>query len=83
MFIDPNWQTINNKKLGVFYIEPYDKTSREEPDKVQIYDSTGTLFSYVADDEWVFPLSLETYNKIITHLQKAKNIIDALDFPCD
>lgn len=42
MFINPNWQTINNERVGVFYIEPYDEVLREEPDRIKVYDSDGT-----------------------------------------
>lgn len=42
-----NLITINNEKVGVFYIEPYDEALREEPDRIKVYDSDGKYFSYI------------------------------------
>ena len=42
-----NLITINNEKVGVFYIEPYDEALREEPDRIKVYDSDGNYFSYI------------------------------------
>ena len=65
MFINPNWQIINNERVGVFYIEPYDEVLREEPDRIKIYDSDGRYFSYIPDME-PLPLSFMKYDKIVT-----------------
>ena len=78
MFINPNWQTINNERVGVFYIEPYDEVLREEPDRIKIYDSDGRYFSYILDME-PLPLSFVKYDKIVTLLQQAKNVIEVFD----
>ena len=78
MFINPNWQTINNERVGVFYIEPYDEVLREEPDRIKIYDSDGRYFSYIPDME-PLPLSFAKYDKIVTLLQQAKNVIEVFD----
>ena len=78
MFINPNWQTINNERVGVFYIEPYDEVLREEPDRIKIYDSDGRYFSYIPDIE-PLPLSFAKYDKIVTLLQQAKNVIEVFD----
>ena len=78
MFINPNWQTINNERVGVFYIEPYDEVLREEPDRIKVYDSDGRYFSYIPDME-PLPLSFVKYDKIVTLLQQAKNVIEVFD----
>ena len=78
MFINPNWQIINNERVGVFYIEPYDEFLREEPDRIKVYDSDGRYFSYVPDIE-PLPLSFAKYDKIVTLLQQAKNVIEVFD----
>ena len=78
MFINPNWQTINNERVGVFYIEPYDEVLREEPDRIKVYDSDGRYFSYIPDME-PLPLSFAKYDKIVTLLQQAKNVIEVFD----
>ena len=78
MFINPNWQTINNERVGVFYIEPYDEVLREEPDRIKVYDSDGRYFSYIPDTE-PLPLSFVKYDKIVTLLQQAKNVIEVFD----
>ena len=78
MFINPNWQTINNERVGVFYIEPYDEVLREEPDRIKVYDSDGRYFSYIPDIE-PLPLSFAKYDKIVTLLQQAKNLIEVFD----
>ena len=73
-----NLITINNEKVGVFYIEPYDETLREEPDRIKVYDSDGKYFSYVYDGD-IIPLSLQKYNNLITLLETAPNIVDVID----
>ena len=73
-----NLITINNEKVGVFYIEPYDEALREEPDRIKVYDSDGKYFSYVYDGD-IIPLSLQTYNTLITLLETAPNIVDVID----
>lgn len=78
MFINPNWQTINNERVGVFYIEPYDEVLREEPDRIKVYDSDGRYFSYIPD-MGPLPLSFAKYDKIVTLLQQAKNVIEVFD----
>lgn len=78
MFINPQWQIINNERVGVFYIEPYDETLREEPDRIKVYDSGGRYFSYIPDIN-LLPLSLKKYDKIVALLQQAKNVIEIFD----
>lgn len=78
MFINPNWQIINNERVGVFYIEPYDEALREEPDRIKVYDSDGRYFSYVPDID-PLPLSFKKYDKIVTLLKQAKNVIEVID----
>lgn len=73
-----NLITINNEKVGVFYIEPYDEDLREEPDRIKVYDSDGKYFSYVYDED-IIPLSLQTYINLITLLETAHNIVDIID----
>lgn len=73
-----NLITINNEKVGVFYIEPYDEDLREEPDRIKVYDSDGKYFSYVYDGD-IIPLSLQTYIHLITLLETAPNIVDVID----
>lgn len=73
-----NLITINNKKVGVFYIEPYDDALREEPDRIKVYDSDGKYFSYVYDGD-IIPLSLQTYIHLIALLETAPNIVDVID----
>lgn len=73
-----NLITINNEKVGVFYIEPYDEDLREEPDRIKVYDSDGKYFSYVYDGD-IIPLSLQTYINLITLLKTAHNIVDIID----
>lgn len=73
-----NLITINNDKVGVFYIEPYDEALREEPDRIKVYDSDGKYFSYVYDGD-IIPLSLQKYNNLITLLETAPNIVDVID----
>lgn len=73
-----NLITINNEKVGVFYIEPYDETLREEPDRIKVYDSDGKYFSYIYDGD-IIPLSLQKYNNLITLLETAPNIMDVID----
>lgn len=73
-----NLITINNEKIGVFYIEPYDEAIREEPDRIKVYDSDGKYFSYVYDGD-IIPLSLQTYIHLITLLETASNIVDVID----
>ena len=73
-----NLITINNEKVGVFYIEPYDETLREEPERIKVYDSDGRYFSYVYDGD-IIPLSLQKYNNLITLLETAPNIVDVID----
>ena len=73
-----NLITINNEKVGVFYIEPYDETLREEPDRIKVYDSDGKYFSYIYDGD-IIPLSLQKYNNLITLLETAPNIVDVID----
>ena len=73
-----NLITINNEKVGVFYIEPYDEALREEPDCIKVYDSDGKYFSYVYDGD-IIPLSLQKYNNLITLLETAPNIVDVID----
>ena len=73
-----NLITINNEKVGVFYIEPYDEALREEPDRIKVYDSDGKYFSYVYDGD-IIPLSLQKYNNLITLLEAAPNIVDVID----
>ena len=73
-----NLITINNEKVGVFYIEPYDETLREEPDRIKFYDSDGQYFSYIYDGD-IIPLSLQKYNNLIALLEAAPNIVDVID----
>ena len=73
-----NLITINNEKIGVFYIEPYDETLREEPDRIKVYDSDGKYFSYIYDGD-IIPLSLQKYNNLIALLEAAPNIVDVID----
>lgn len=73
-----NLITINNEKVGVFYIEPYDEALREEPDRIKVYDSDGKYFSYVYDGD-IIPLSLQTYIHLIALLETAPNIVDVID----
>ncbi len=73
-----NLITINNEKVGVFYIEPYDEDLREEPDRIKVYDSDGKYFSYVYDGD-IIPLSLQTYIHLITLLETARNIVEVID----
>lgn len=73
-----NLITINNEKVGVFYIEPYDEDLREEPDRIKVYDSDGKYFSYVYDGD-IIPLSLQTYIHLITLLKTARNIVEVID----
>lgn len=73
-----NLITINNEKVGVFYIEPYDEALREEPDRIKVYDSDGKYFSYIYDGD-IIPLSLQKYNNLITLLETAPNIVDVID----
>ena len=73
-----NLITINNEKVGVFYIEPYDEALREEPDRIKVYDSDGKYFSYVYDGD-IVPLSLQTYIHLIALLETAPNIVDVID----
>ena len=73
-----NLITINNEKVGVFYIEPYDEALREEPDRIKVYDSDGKYFSYVYHGD-IIPLSLQKYNNLITLLETAPNIVDVID----
>ena len=73
-----NLITINNEKVGVFYIEPYDEALREEPDRIKVYDSDGNYFSYIYDGD-IIPLSLQKYNNLITLLETAPNIVDVID----
>ena len=73
-----NLITINNKDVGVFYIEPYNEDLREEPDRIKVYDSDGKYFSYVYDGD-IIPLSLQTYIHLITLLETASNIVDVID----
>ena len=73
-----NLITINNKDVGVFYIEPYDEALREEPDRIKVYDSDGKYFSYVYDGD-IIPLSMQTYIHLITLLETASNIVDVID----
>ena len=73
-----NLITINNAKVGVFYIEPYDEALREEPDRIKVYDSDGKYFSYIYDGD-IIPLSLQKYNNLIALLEAAPNIVDVID----
>ena len=73
-----NLITINNEKVGVFYIEPYDEALREEPDRIKVYDSDGRYFSYIYDGD-IIPLSLQKYNNLITLLETAPNIVDVIE----
>lgn len=73
-----NLITINNEKVGVFYIESYDETLREEPDRIKVYDSDGKYFSYIYDGD-IIPLSLQKYNNLIALLEAAPNIVDVID----
>lgn len=73
-----NLITINNEKVGVFYIEPYDEALREEPDRIKVYDSDGRYFSYIYDGD-IIPLSLQKYNNLITLLETAPNIVNVID----
>ena len=73
-----NLITINNEKVGVLYIEPYDETLREEPDRIKVYDSDGKYFSYIYDGD-IIPLSLQKYNNLIALLEAAPNIVDVID----
>ena len=73
-----NLITINNEKVGVFYIEPYDEALREEPDRIKVYDSDGQYFSYIYDGD-IIPLSLQKYNNLIALLETAPNIVDVND----
>ena len=78
MFINPNWQIINNEKVGVLYIEPYDEALREEPDRIKIYDSDGRYFSYIPDID-PLPLSFENYDNIVTLLKEARHVFDVFN----
>ena len=78
MFINPTWQIINNERVGVFYIESYDESLREEPDRIKVYDSDGRYFSYIPDID-PLPLRLKKYDEIVNLLQQAKNVIEILD----
>ena len=73
-----NLITINNEKVGVFYIEPYDEALREEPDRIKVQDSDGRYFSYIYDGD-IIPLSLQKYNNLIALLETAPNIVDVID----
>lgn len=73
-----NLITINNEKVGVFYIEPYAEALREEPDRIKVYDSDGKYFSYIYDGD-IIPLSLQKYNNLIALLETAPNIVDVID----
>lgn len=73
-----NLITINNEKVGVFYIEPYDEDLREEPDRIKVYDSDGKYFSYVYDGD-IIPLNLQKYTNLIALLEAAHNIVDVID----
>ena len=73
-----NLITINNEKVGVFYIYPYDEALREEPDRIKVYDSDGRYFSYIYDGD-IIPLSLQKYNNLIALLEAAPNIVDVID----
>ena len=73
-----NLITINNEKVGVFYIEPYDEALREEPDRIKVYDSDRRYFSYIYDGD-IIPLSLQKYNNLIALLEAAPNIVDVID----
>ena len=73
-----NLITINNEKVGVFYIEPYDETLREEPDRIKVYDSDGKYFSYIYDGD-IIPLSLQKYNNLIALLEAAHNVVEIID----
>ena len=73
-----NLITINNEKVGVFYIEPYDEALREEPDRIKVYDSDGQYFSYIYDGD-IIPLSLQKYNNLTALLETAPNIVDVID----
>ena len=73
-----NLITINNEKVGVFYIEPYDEALREEPDRIKVYDSDGKYFSYIYDGD-IIPLSLQKYSNLITLLETVPNIVDVID----
>lgn len=73
-----NLITINNEKVGVFYIEPYDEALREDPDRIKVYDSDGKYFYYVYDGD-IIPLSLQKYNNLITLLETVPNIVDVID----
>ena len=73
-----NLITINNEKVGVFYIEPYDEALREEPNRIKVYDSDGQYFSYIYDGD-IIPLSLQKYNNLIALLETAPNIVDVID----
>ena len=75
---NPNLITINNENVGVFYIEPYDKALREEPDCIKVYDSDGKYFSRIYDGD-IIPLSLQKYNNLIALLEAAPNIVDVID----
>lgn len=78
MCINPNWKIINNKNVGIFYIEPYDEDLREEPDRIKVYDSDGKYFSYVYDGD-IIPLSLQKYTNLIALLKAAHNIVEVID----
>lgn len=73
-----NLVTINNKTVGVFYIEPYDEDLREEPDRIKVYDSDGKYFSYVYDGD-IIPLSLQKYTNLIALLEAARNVVEVID----
>lgn len=73
-----NLVTINNKTVGVFYIEPYDEDLREEPDRIKVYDSDGKYFSYVYDGD-IIPLSLQKYTNLIALLEAAHNVVEVID----
>ena len=78
MFINPKWQIINNERVGVFYVEPYDEAFREEPDRIKVYDSDGRYFSYIPDI-YPIPLSFEKYDKIVTLLKEARHVFDVFN----
>lgn len=78
MFINPKWQIINNERVGVFYVEPYDEALREEPDRIKVYDSDGRYFSYIPDID-PLPLSFEKYDNIVTFLKEARHVFDVFN----
>lgn len=73
-----NLITINNKDVGVFYIEPYNEDLREEPDRIKVYDSDGKYFSYIYDGD-IIPLSLQKYTNLIALLEAARNVVEVID----